>query len=165
MTTWRQLYYDDAATLGARYDLVNRARLRGVGIWALGYDGARPELYRALAAKFLKDTTAPAAGIVALSATQPDEGFAVRWTAEDDWNGVASYDVQVSADGGAWTAWLLRHDERRAPSTSAPTTTATRSGFAPATARATCPRGTWAASTWRRRRSGPVGSSASPAPP
>ena len=36
VTTWRQLYYDDAATLGARYDLVNRARLRGAGIWALG---------------------------------------------------------------------------------------------------------------------------------
>lgn len=106
VTTWRQLYYDDAATLKARYDLVNRARLRGTGIWALGYDGARPELYQALAEKFLKDTTAPAAGIVAFPPTQPDEGFTVRWTAEDDWSGVASYDVQASVDGGAWTDWL-----------------------------------------------------------
>jgi spore germination protein YaaH/flagellar hook assembly protein FlgD len=106
VTTWRQLYYDDAATLKARYDLVNRAGLRGVGIWALGYDGSRPELYRALAEKFLKDTTAPAAGVVALPATQPDEGFTVRWAAEDDWSGVASYDVQVSVGGGAWTDWL-----------------------------------------------------------
>ncbi len=106
VTTWRQLYYDDAATLGARYDLVNRARLRGAGIWALGYDGARPELYRALAAKLVKDTTAPAAGIMAFPATQPDTGFLVRWTAEDDWNGIAGYDVQVSTGGGAWTAWL-----------------------------------------------------------
>ena len=106
VTTWRQLYYDDAATLKARYDLVIRAGLRGAGIWALGYDGARPELYRALVEKLVKDTTAPAAGIVAFPATQPDEGFVVRWTAEDDWNGVASYDVQVSADGGAWTDWL-----------------------------------------------------------
>jgi len=106
VTTWRQLYYDDAATLGARYDLANRSGLRGVGIWALGYDGTRPELYRALAAKFLRDTTAPAAGIVTFAATQPDEGFTVRWTAEDDWSGIASYDVQVSTGGGAWTAWL-----------------------------------------------------------
>jgi spore germination protein YaaH/flagellar hook assembly protein FlgD len=106
VTTWRQLYYDDAATLGARYDLVNRARLRGVGIWALGYDGQRKELYRALAAKLVKDTTAPAAGIVTFPATQPDTGFIVRWTAEDDWNGIAGYDVQVSAGGGAWSAWL-----------------------------------------------------------
>ena len=107
VTTWRQLYYDDAATLGARYDLVNRAGLRGTGIWALGYDGARPELYRELAAKFLKDTTAPVAGIITFAATQPDEGFTVRWTAEDDWSGIAGYDVQVSAGGGAWTNWLV----------------------------------------------------------
>ena len=107
VTTWRQLYYDDAATLGARYDLVNRARLRGVGIWALGYDGARPELYRALAAKLVRDTTAPAAGIVAFESTQPDVGFLVRWTAEDDWNGIAGYDVQVSSGGGAWADWLV----------------------------------------------------------
>ncbi len=106
VTTWRQLYYDDAATLGARYDLVNRSGLRGVGIWALGYDGARPELYRALADKFLEDTTAPVAGIVAVPATQPDEGLTVRWRAEDDWSGVASYDVQVSVDGGPWAGWL-----------------------------------------------------------
>ena len=30
----------------------------------------------------------------------------MRWTAEDDWNGIAGYDVQVSTDGGAWTDWL-----------------------------------------------------------
>ena len=104
--TWRQLYYDDATTLKARYDVVIRARLRGAGIWALGYDGARPELYRALAEKLLKDTTAPAAGIVAFPATRPDEGITVRWTAEDDWSGVASCDLQVSVDGGAWINWL-----------------------------------------------------------
>ena len=42
VTTWRQLYYDDAATLRARYDMVIRSGIRGVGIWALGYDGSRP---------------------------------------------------------------------------------------------------------------------------
>ncbi len=107
VTTWRQLYYDDAATLGARYDLVNRSGLRGAGIWALGYDGTRPELYRALADKFLNDTTAPAAGIVAFTAAaRPDESFVVRWTASDDYSGIAGYDVQVSTDGGPWTGWL-----------------------------------------------------------
>jgi spore germination protein YaaH/flagellar hook assembly protein FlgD len=107
VTTWRQLYYDDAATLKARYDLVNRNGLRGAGIWALGYDGTRPELNRALADKFLNDTTAPMAGIVAFPATaQPDEGFLVHWTAADDFSGIASYDVQVSVDGGPWAGWL-----------------------------------------------------------
>ena len=52
VTTWRQLYYDDADTLRARYDMVNAAGIRGVGIWALGYDGTRTELNQALADKF-----------------------------------------------------------------------------------------------------------------
>ncbi len=108
VTTWRQLYYDDTATLGARYDLVNRAGLRGAGIWALGYDGTRRELYATLAAKFLRDSTPPQAGIVGFAgADQRSEGFVVRWTAADDWSGVANYDVQVSVDGGTWANWLL----------------------------------------------------------
>ena len=105
-TTWRQVYYDDAQTLRARYDMVNRSGIRGVGIWALGYDGSRPELNQALADKFLTDTTPPLAGINALPATQVDEGFGVSWTGVDDWNGVASYDVQVLMDGGPWIAWI-----------------------------------------------------------
>ncbi len=106
VTTWRQLYYDDADTLRARYDMVIRSGIRGVGIWALGYDGSRPELYRALADKFLTDTTPPQAGIDLLPASQVDEGFAVSWTGVDGWSGIASYDVQASTDGGAWAGWL-----------------------------------------------------------
>ncbi|MBP1705207.1 MAG: hypothetical protein H6Q36_946, partial [Chloroflexi bacterium] len=104
--TWRQLYYNDATALKLRYDLINRARLRGTGIWALGYDGSRTELASAIAAKFLTDTTAPLAGVVNLSATQRDSGFLVRWRASEDLSGIASYDVDVSANGGAWTRWL-----------------------------------------------------------
>src|SRR5665811_122883 len=36
-----------------RYDMVNAAGIRGVGIWALGYDGTRTELNQALADKFV----------------------------------------------------------------------------------------------------------------
>jgi spore germination protein YaaH/flagellar hook assembly protein FlgD len=56
---WRELYYDDAAALGGKYDLVNRYNLRGAGIWALGYDGTRPELDAMLKAKFITDTIPP----------------------------------------------------------------------------------------------------------
>lgn len=59
VTPWRQLYYDDAQALGLKYDLVNRYNLRGAGIWALGYDGTRPELYEVLKAKFITDTVPP----------------------------------------------------------------------------------------------------------
>jgi spore germination protein YaaH len=50
--TWRELYYDDTESLGVKYDLVNNRDLRGAGIWALGYDGRRTELYALLKLKF-----------------------------------------------------------------------------------------------------------------
>jgi spore germination protein YaaH len=105
VTSWRELYYDDAASLGLRYDLVNRTDLRGAGIWALGYDGTRADLRDALAAKFLADRTPPTTGIVTLATQQHDERFRVAWTGWDD-SGIRSYDVQVSVNGGAWVAWL-----------------------------------------------------------
>ncbi|HTS14638.1 MAG TPA: glycosyl hydrolase family 18 protein, partial [Candidatus Sulfotelmatobacter sp.] len=102
----RELYYDDAASLGLRYDLVNRKGLRGAGIWALGYDGTRPELAAELRAKFISDTTAPVAGLLPLPPVTGDAGFTVAWRATDDRSGIAWYDVQVSVDGGAWRPWL-----------------------------------------------------------
>jgi Predicted glycosyl hydrolase len=56
---WREIYYDDAQALGLKYDLINRYNLRGAGIWALGYDGTRPELYQVLKDKFITDTIPP----------------------------------------------------------------------------------------------------------
>jgi spore germination protein YaaH len=46
---WRELYFDTAATIGAKYDLVNRTNLRGTGMWALGFDNGHTELWDALA--------------------------------------------------------------------------------------------------------------------
>jgi spore germination protein YaaH/flagellar hook assembly protein FlgD len=105
VTSWRQIYVDDAAALQAKYDLVNSYRLRGAGIWALGYDGARPELWAAIQRKFVTDTTPPTTGVTTLANRQVNPGFVVRWTGRDD-VAVTSYDVQVSTDGGAWTPWL-----------------------------------------------------------
>jgi spore germination protein YaaH/flagellar hook assembly protein FlgD len=68
VTGWRQLYYDDAATLAAKYDLVNQYDLRGAGIWALGYDGTRPELYAVLKDKFITDTVPPVISASSVSA-------------------------------------------------------------------------------------------------
>jgi hypothetical protein len=45
---WFQGWFDDALSLSAKYELVLAEDLAGVGIWALGYDGARPELWTAL---------------------------------------------------------------------------------------------------------------------
>ncbi len=105
VTSWRQVYYDDGSSLKARLGMVNDYGLRGAGVWALGYDGGHPELYRAFAESFLVDKSAPQAGVRMLASAQGDEGFIVTWAAKDT-STVTSYDVQVSANGGAWATWL-----------------------------------------------------------
>ena len=92
-------------SLGLKYDLVNARGLRGAGIWALGYDGTRPELYALLKRKFREDSTTPTAGVVLLPSTTRDASIQVRWTGRDD-TAVERYDVQVSVDGGPWSTWL-----------------------------------------------------------
>ena len=42
---WNQVWYDNDSSLGMKYDLVLANHLKGVGIWALGYDGDRQELW------------------------------------------------------------------------------------------------------------------------
>ena len=105
MTPWRQLYLDDATAIRAKYDIVNRYGLRGAGIWALGYDGTRPELWAAIKDKFITDTKPPEVSIVRLSSGQTSPGFTVKWTGTDD-SAIARYDVQVSTNGGTWAGLL-----------------------------------------------------------
>ncbi|MBT5058242.1 MAG: hypothetical protein HOM68_17000 [Gemmatimonadetes bacterium] len=45
---WIQVWFDDAASLGHKYDLALRHDLRGVGMWALGYEGDRLEPWQQL---------------------------------------------------------------------------------------------------------------------
>ena len=50
--TWVEGYYDDVQSLTAKYDLVNLNDLRGIGIWHLGMDETRRELWDALDTNF-----------------------------------------------------------------------------------------------------------------
>jgi spore germination protein YaaH len=106
VTTWRQVYYDDAESLKRRYDMINRMGLRGTGIWALGYDADRVELRQAIAEKFLNDKTLPLAGVRAFAPSQTAETFTVSWVGSDE-SGVLDYDLQVSVHGGPWHDWLV----------------------------------------------------------
>ncbi|HXA29158.1 MAG TPA: glycosyl hydrolase family 18 protein [Candidatus Angelobacter sp.] len=45
---WREVYFETPASLGAKYDLVNRANLLGTGMWALGFDAGHGELWDTL---------------------------------------------------------------------------------------------------------------------
>ncbi len=46
--TWNQVWYDDDVSLGLKYDLADSKKLKGIGMWALGYDGERQELWNLL---------------------------------------------------------------------------------------------------------------------
>lgn len=55
-TEQRQGWYDDSTSLAVKYDSVLSYGLGGIGIWALGYDGNRTELWSVLRNKFLSTT-------------------------------------------------------------------------------------------------------------
>ncbi|MBU1355195.1 MAG: T9SS type A sorting domain-containing protein [Candidatus Edwardsbacteria bacterium] len=49
---WHQCWYDDEISLGYKYQMVWDSLLAGTGMWALSYDGSRPELWTALRTSF-----------------------------------------------------------------------------------------------------------------
>lgn len=53
---WNQGWYDGEESLALKYDMVNMAGMQGIGIWALGYDGSRSELWDLLEVSFCQPT-------------------------------------------------------------------------------------------------------------
>jgi len=51
-TSWYQVWFDNDSSLGLKYNLAEAKNLRGVGMWALGYDGARMELWNELQRRY-----------------------------------------------------------------------------------------------------------------
>lgn len=50
----RVAHFENTRSLGIKYDFINNKNLKGVGIWALGFDGKRLDLAQLLADKFAK---------------------------------------------------------------------------------------------------------------
>ncbi|MGE5353088.1 MAG: glycosyl hydrolase family 18 protein [Acidobacteriota bacterium] len=50
---WHQVWFENARSIGMKYDYAISKKLRGVGIWALGYDGSRQELWNEIEKRFL----------------------------------------------------------------------------------------------------------------
>jgi spore germination protein YaaH len=107
----REMYWDDVASLGRKYDLVNQDGLRGVGIFALQYGGGAPELWQLLQTKFMGCTGAQVSSFP--SSPQPP-GAVIQFTATatgcsrplyEFWlqypNG--TYVLKQSWGAGAWT--------------------------------------------------------------
>jgi spore germination protein YaaH len=54
---WREMYYDNLRAIEAKWNFVIKSKLRGTGIWALGFEGSRtPEILGLLGKKFLAPT-------------------------------------------------------------------------------------------------------------
>jgi hypothetical protein len=94
--SWQMLYYDNVRSLGVKYDLVNSSGIRGMGIWALGYDGGAPELWSELSTYFSCPVT------VSVPAPQTTTEFTVGLSAGSC--SVASFEVQQydSTLNGGW---------------------------------------------------------------
>jgi spore germination protein YaaH len=52
---WRQLYFDDARSLGHKWAFVKKQGLLGTGVWAIGFEDPRQELYDVMRGQFLAD--------------------------------------------------------------------------------------------------------------
>ncbi|MDO8658776.1 MAG: glycoside hydrolase family 18 protein [Candidatus Levybacteria bacterium] len=49
---WRMVFYDDAKSLGIKFDFAKNKNLGGIGIWALGFDNGKREFWKLLEEKF-----------------------------------------------------------------------------------------------------------------
>jgi len=50
--TWRMIFLEDIRSLGIKYDFVKEKNLGGVGIWALGFEEGKNDMWQLLTAKF-----------------------------------------------------------------------------------------------------------------
>lgn len=92
---WYQTWYDDDTSIGLKYDLVNSQDLQGAGMWALTYDGTRPELWDAIASHFSQGAPPPQPSGLAVLLTGPGS-ITVSWYPV---NNASGYDVFISSDG------------------------------------------------------------------
>ncbi|MEW5937469.1 MAG: glycosyl hydrolase family 18 protein [Candidatus Thermoplasmatota archaeon] len=85
-TSYRQVWFDNATSLRFKYQLVNELDLPGMGVWALGYDSPRAELWDAIDEKL---------GLFCLD-VEPANGSVV--------GGVVN--MSIHTYGGVTEAWL-----------------------------------------------------------
>ena len=52
---WQQCWYDDSLSISTKYQYAKEIDLKGVGIWALGYDEGRSELWGAINEQFYSE--------------------------------------------------------------------------------------------------------------
>jgi spore germination protein YaaH len=94
---FRQIWFDNDSSLALKYDLAISRNLKGVGMWALGYDGERSELWNLIDMKFGSgELPVPSVPInfsaVSLNRTSVKISFSPSEFAQ-------SYEIYFSSDG------------------------------------------------------------------
>jgi hypothetical protein len=104
---WREEYWDDALSLGHKYDVVNQQGFRGTGIWTLDFGGRSPELWNALANHFACSNLAANSVAMSVAATQSSTEFSLFLSASQACP-VTGFDVQQldTTPSGLNQSWL-----------------------------------------------------------
>ncbi len=92
---WVQVWYDDVASLGMKFDLALDRRLRGVGMWALGYESRRREPWGLLQEKIGRRGPAT---LVAGNTPAPG-GLRLQQNYPNPFNGSTRLQAEVPAAG------------------------------------------------------------------
>jgi hypothetical protein len=102
LNSWRELYYENAQSLGYKYDLVNSNNLRGTGMWALSYDTGSPDLWNEIALKL--STVTPWDSVGGSTTTAPAADAWSGW--QDVFVGGADQGIwRNSWNGSTWGGW------------------------------------------------------------
>lgn len=94
---WNQVWFDNDSSLALKYNLAINKNLKGVGMWALGYDGTRQELWNLLSIKFgngvIPPPTVPTNFI---AASQSDSSVSLNFSIP---TGAETFEIFISEDG------------------------------------------------------------------
>ena len=94
---WNQIWFDDDSSLGLKYNLVDKYNLKGIGIWALGYDGARQELWDLIDLRYGSGVVpAPATPTEFRVTAQTDSSLRLQFTIPKH---AASFKILMGVDG------------------------------------------------------------------
>lgn len=95
---WYQVWFDDAHSLELKYDLADSKNLLGVGMWALGYDGNRQELWNLLRQRYLPESEPQPMAPLAIFVRPGNNSNQLLITCKPVY-GVQGYEVFLSTDG------------------------------------------------------------------
>ncbi|MFH1196807.1 MAG: glycosyl hydrolase family 18 protein [bacterium] len=79
--SWYQVWWDNDISLGLKYDLADSKNYRGVGMWALGYDGSRMELWNLLLQRYYVPVE-----LLTFSAAQIGNTVILKWSTATEMN-------------------------------------------------------------------------------